>query len=274
MCGPRAVRAARLSGCCTCLCGGHVRRRVGQRAVCVGMARGCREAKNACHTRAFAAVEAASSPPRARGNPLCVCVRHTVRRTLRGVQLVRQGLGAGCGREGSPHALRGRSLPPPHPRVCACDRRAGRGRALEPKKCVVAAQPQVCGRGVTSGRKISNWDSRAKPDEAGGMRLDWGPEPLVRARLPSAARVRSKKREKGGRPKGTDSRGGAPDARRKPTLPTLFKTTRCPQSPRRRACCKVFRLRRRGGRWVDGENKLTKSRETFDCLPSTSKSEK
>ena len=73
---------------------------------------------------------AASSPrPRARGNPLCVCVRHTARRTLRGVQLARQGLGAGCGREGSPHALRGRSLPPPHPRVCACVRRAGGGRA-------------------------------------------------------------------------------------------------------------------------------------------------
>ena len=31
---------------------------------------GCREAKNACHTRAVAAVEEAS--PRARGNPLCV----------------------------------------------------------------------------------------------------------------------------------------------------------------------------------------------------------
>ena len=27
--GPRAVRAVRLSGCCMCLCGGHVRRRVG-----------------------------------------------------------------------------------------------------------------------------------------------------------------------------------------------------------------------------------------------------
>jgi hypothetical protein len=32
--------------------------------------------------------------------------------------------------------------------------------------------------------------------------------------------------------------------------PTLFKMTRCAQSPRRRACCKVSRLRRRGGRWV------------------------
>ena len=46
-------------------------------AVRVGMARGCREAKNACRTRAFAAVEAASPPrPRARGNPLCVCADH------------------------------------------------------------------------------------------------------------------------------------------------------------------------------------------------------
>ena len=34
------------------------------------------------------------APPRARGNPLCVCARHTPRRTLRGVQLVGQGPGA------------------------------------------------------------------------------------------------------------------------------------------------------------------------------------
>ena len=131
--------------------------------VCVGMARGVsRGEKNACHTRAVAALRSRlAHRPRAWGNPLCV--RHTARRTLRGVQLVGQGLGAGCGREGSPHALRGQSLPPPHPRVCACDRRAGGGRALESKRCVVAAQPQVCGRGVNSGRKSSNWSSRAKP---------------------------------------------------------------------------------------------------------------
>ena len=42
-------------------------------AVCVGMARGVARRKNACHTRAVAVVEAASPPPRARGNPLCVC---------------------------------------------------------------------------------------------------------------------------------------------------------------------------------------------------------
>ena len=79
------------------------------------------------------------------------------------------------------------------------------------------------------------------------MRLGWGTRVRREARLPHASRAWSK-REKGGRPKGTDSRGGAPDARPKKT--TLFKTTRRAQSPRRRACCKVFRLRRRGGRWV------------------------
>ena len=51
------------------------------------------------------------------------------RRTLRGVQLVGQGLGAGgAGREGSPHATRrGRRWTTAS--SCACDRRAGGGRA-------------------------------------------------------------------------------------------------------------------------------------------------
>jgi hypothetical protein len=59
--------------------------------VCVGMARGVsRGEKNARHTRAFAAVEAASPPAASAGQPT-VCVRHTARHTLWDVQLVRQG---------------------------------------------------------------------------------------------------------------------------------------------------------------------------------------
>jgi hypothetical protein len=183
---------------------------------------GVAKAKSACRTRAVAAVEAASSPPPATsGATHCVCVRHTARRTLRGVQLARQGLGAGCGREGSPHALRGQSLPPPHPRVCACDRRAGGGRAPWSQRDASSQRNRkFADGGVTSGRKSSNWVSRA--GRPGGE-----PEACVStgARIPregaSAQRAQrrtrpvKKKKKKGGRPKGTDSRGGAPDARPK-----------------------------------------------------------
>ena len=55
--------------------------------------------ENACRARAVAALRSRLVPPATSvGNPLCV--RHTARRTLRGVQLVRKGLGAGCGEEG------------------------------------------------------------------------------------------------------------------------------------------------------------------------------
>ena len=86
------------------------------------------------------------------------------------------------------------------------------------------------------------------------MRLDGGPESLVRARLPRGARAPGqKKEEKGGRPKGHRQPRRRTGCTSETALPTLFKTTRRPQSPRRRACCKVFRLRRRGGRWVGGK---------------------
>ena len=52
--------------------------------------------------RAVAALRSRFVPPgHERGNPLFF-VRHTARRRLWGVQLVRQGLGAGGGREGKP----------------------------------------------------------------------------------------------------------------------------------------------------------------------------
>jgi hypothetical protein len=78
-----------------------------------------------------------------------------------------------------------------------------------------------------------------------------GPESLVRARLPSApsaARVRSKRRRRKAAARRAPTAGEA--HRMHARKPTLFKMTRCAQSPRRRACCKVSRLRRRGGRWV------------------------
>jgi hypothetical protein len=162
---------------------------------------------------------AASSPPRARGNPLCVCVRHTARHTLRSVQLVRQGLGAGCGREGSPHATRrGRWWTTAS--SCACVRRAGGVSAPWSQRDGASKRNRkFADGGLPADKKSSNWFSRAKPDgrpgeEPGDVRLGWGPRVRREARLPHASRAWSK-REKGDRPKGTDSRGGAPDARPK-----------------------------------------------------------
>ena len=134
---------------------------------------------------------------------------------------MRQGPGAGgAGKKGARTRCAGGGLCRLPIAICV-RATAGlrRARALEPKRCVVAAQPQVCGRGHCQRTKIKQlgFQSQARRSCAGSRRRAsrLGPEPLVRARLPSAARVRSKKREKGGRPKGTDSRGGAPDARPK-----------------------------------------------------------
>ena len=182
--------------------------------LCVGMARGCREAEKR-RTRAVAAVGASSPRPRARGNPLCV--RHTARRTFVGCA-ARRGWERGARRGGSPHATRrGRRWT-----RSSCVRSPGwRGeRALEPRDAR-QAQPQVCGRGHYQRIKIEQlvFQSQARRKAgrgAGGVRLDRGPSPSRSASAARRARARSKKKEKkGGRPKGTDSRGGAPDARPK-----------------------------------------------------------
>ena len=84
------------------------------------------------------------------------------------------------------------------------------------------------------------------------MRLDRGARVPREARLPRGARAPGQKEKKAAaRRAPTAEEAHRMHARN--TLPTLFKTTRRPQSPRRRACCKVFRLRRRGGRWVGGK---------------------
>ena len=132
--GPRAARAARAS-----LAGG-VRRRVGHVQLCVGMARGGREARNA--RRARVPVAALRSPPW--GNPLCVCVcvfvRHTARRRLWGV-------GAACeeaaGRRESPvrRYTTGGGPPPAQRRMCVrafAGLRGGARRASWSHKCLRA----------------------------------------------------------------------------------------------------------------------------------------
>ena len=130
---------------------------------------------------------------------------------------MRQGLGAGWHRrEPARDATRAAvSAGCPSPSVCVRPPGWRRARALEPKRCASQRNRKFADGGITSGRKSSNWSSRAKPDEAGGMRLDRGGRAPREARLPRGARAPGQKKKKGGRPKGTDSRGGAPDARPK-----------------------------------------------------------
>ena len=121
-------------------------------------------------------------PRRERGATHCVCVRHTARRTLRGVQLVRQGLGAGCGREGSPHALRGQSLPPPHPRVRRAEggeRRARSGGSQQAEASAVrhAARAAAACRPCRTGQVRRRCTSAVTRRGPGQCQVAW---PLAR----------------------------------------------------------------------------------------------
>ena len=91
---------------------------------------------------------------------------------------------------------------------------------MEPKRCASQRNRKFADGGITSGRKSSNWSSRAgRPGEEPEACVSTGAR-VPRAGASAARRTRPvKKEKKGGRPKGTDSRGGAPDARRKPALP-------------------------------------------------------
>ena len=107
-------------------------------------------------------------------------------------------------------------------RILVCVRSPGwRGeRALEPKRCVVEAQPQVCGRGVTSGRKNratglpepSPTEGRAR---SRGTCVSAGDPGSVAKRVCRTPRAPGQKEKKATARRGTDSRGGAPDARPK-----------------------------------------------------------
>ena len=183
----------------------------------IGVSRGGKRVPRACRCGRGSRLV---PPGRERGATHCVCVCATQPGALCGVCSSRGRGWERGGIEGSPHATRrGRSLPPPHPRVCACDRRAGGGRALEPKRCASKRNRKFADGGLPADKKIEQlvFQSQARRKAgrgAGGRASRLGPRVPREARLPHAARARSK-REKGGRPKGTDSRGGAPDARPK-----------------------------------------------------------
>ena len=157
------------------------------------------------------------APGHERGATHCVCVCATQPGAGCGVCSSRGRAGCGgCGREGTPHATLcwRRSLPAAHRHLCACDRRAGGGRApWSPREMRVAAQPQVCGRGHYQRTKIKQlvFQSQARRSRRHASRP--GPRAPREARLPRGARAQSRKKAAARR--GTDSRGGAPDARPK-----------------------------------------------------------
>ena len=242
VCGPRVCatpaqktrsasprRSPRASGRRACLSGRlGVRRRVGhvqlRGCVCVWAWRGgVARRKMRAASVPLRPSGAASCPPATSAGQPTVCVW----RTLRGVQLARQGLGAGRGREGSPHATRrGRRWTTAS--SCACVRRAGG---------VSAPWSQRDARRRSATASLRTGALPADENQATGL-----PEPSRRSRRHAsrpgleslgkrvyrAARARPVKK-KGGRPKGTDGRGGAPDAR--PKTHALQKRHAAPPEP-------------------------------------------
>ena len=139
--GPVARRRACLSGGWVC---GARWAMCSCEAVCVWAWRGCREAKTRA-ARVPLRLWCHLVPPGHERGTHCVCAPHSPR-TLWGVQLVRQGWELG-GREGSPHALRGRSLPPPHPRVRRAEGVSGAPGSQEMRVCAAQRNSKFCGRG-------------------------------------------------------------------------------------------------------------------------------
>ena len=113
-----------------------------------------------------------------------------------------------------------RAVPSASASSCVCVRSPGWRRARLGAKRDASSQRnrKFCGRGALPADEKNAqlvFQSQARRSRGTCVSLG-GPEPLVRARLPHASRAPGQKKEKkGGRPKGTDSRGGAPDARPK-----------------------------------------------------------
>jgi len=163
------------------------------------MARGCREARNACHTRAVAPWSRLAPPrPRAGQPTVCVCVPHSPAHFAgRAAREAGAGCGA-CGERREP--ARDATRAAVGHRMCSavCVRPPGWRRArLGAKEMRVA---QVCGRGgaLPADEKSSNkvFQSREAGRGAGGVRLDRGPSPSRSASAARRARARSKKRRR------------------------------------------------------------------------------
>ena len=184
-------------------------------AGCAGRAsRVCAVPPNAVAHAAARQLRCRLVPPGRERGATTVCVRHTAWRTLRGVQLVGQRLGVGRGREGSPHATRrGRRWATACAAPCACVRRAGRGRALEPKRCASKRNRKFADGGLPADKKIEQlvFQSQARRKAgrgAGGRASRLGtPGP---SRSASAARLaRLVKKRKRRPPEGAPTAGEA-----------------------------------------------------------------
>ena len=187
---PDRVHAAREggwwrgAGWATCSCEGR----------CVWAWQGCREAEKRTPPRAVVASGCSSPTPRA-GNP-CVCA--TQPGAGCGVCTARQGLGAGGAGEKEPPrdaVLEAVSAGCPSPSVCV--RPPGWRRARLGAKEMRRRSPhrKFGGRGVTSGRKSSNWSSKAKPTKPEAC-VSTGARVPREARLPRAARAPGQKKKR------------------------------------------------------------------------------
>ena len=206
-------------------------------------------------TRAVAAVVPPRPPGHERGETTVFCAPHSPAH-FAGRAAREAGLGAGGGREGSPHALRGRSLPPPHPRVCACDRRGLDGGAPWSQR--------DAHRSATASLRMGGYQRIKKPatgfpepSPTGGRARSRGTCVSTGARVPragasAARRTRPVKKEKKAAARRAPTAGEAHRMHAGNSSSHALQKTCCAQSTRRRACYKVFRLRRRGGRWVGG----------------------
>ena len=179
-----------------------VRRRVGPcaaaGAVCVGMARGCREAKKRVpHACRCGRGSRLAPRPRARGNPLCVCAPHSPAH-FAGCAAREAGAGSGVRERREP--ARDATRAAVDHRILVCVRPPGwRGRApWSQRDARRSATASLRTGALPADEKSSNWSSRAKPTSARSRRHASRPGARVprEARLPRGARAPGQKKKK------------------------------------------------------------------------------
>ena len=133
-------RSPRASGRRACLSGGWVCgagwAMCSCEAACVGMARGCREEKNACRARAVAALRSRLVPPATSGATHCVCAPHSPAQAV-GCAAREAGAGSGGWERREPARDAARAAVDHRMRSAVCVRSPGwRGRApWSQKRC-------------------------------------------------------------------------------------------------------------------------------------------
>ena len=188
------------------------------------------------------------------GKPLFF-VRHTARRTLRGVQLARQGWERGVGEKGARTRCAGG---PFRLRILVCVRATAGLDGGAPWS------QRDAHRSATASLRMGGYQRIKKPatgfpepSPTGGRARSRGTCVSTGARVPragasAARRTRPVKKEKKAAARRAPTAGEAHRMHAGNSSSHALQKTCCAQSTRRRACYKVFRLRRRGGRWVGG----------------------